>query len=229
MNQLTVALVIGDAKLAEEVQTFLRNLPIHIVLRQAEVADCLLFADQLSRLQVDVLFLGYSQAWNSFSEIVSHVRSTARPPSIVAVSDAADHEAILTAIRSGADDYIYAPVGPGARAAVERYAKLRGTQCATDRPSGKVLAFTSAKGGCGCTTIALHTAAAFLRLTGKKTLLADLDMEAGLLGFLTKVKPQYSIWRRLPEYGSPRSQLLEGAGVQRFGPPRHGSGALATR
>jgi len=55
------------------------------------------------------------------------------------------------------------------------------------------LAFVSAKGGCGATTLACHIATELPRLVRAKVLLADLDMQAGLIGFLAKTKSPYSI------------------------------------
>jgi Flp pilus assembly CpaE family ATPase len=190
MYPLTVAVVVSNSGLADEVHASLRDLPVHVILRQPERADGALFADQLSRLQVDVLFL---EMRNSFEEIVRCVRSADRPPSIVAINDSPDHETVLAAIRAGAEDYIYPPVMDKMRGVVERFARQRGPGNPLSRPSGKVLAFTSSKGGCGATTIASHAASAFQRITDKKILLADLDLDSGLIAFLMKVRVQYSM------------------------------------
>ena len=50
----------------------------------------------------------------------------------------------------------------------------------------------SAKGGCGATTIVCHVAAELGR-QNQKVLLADLDLDAGMVGFITKTKAVYSI------------------------------------
>jgi Mrp family chromosome partitioning ATPase len=64
------------------------------------------------------------------------------------------------------------------------------------RPPGKVLGFLSVKGGCGASTIACHLAAELGRLSaqrGERCLLADLDLQSGIVGFLMKVKSPYSV------------------------------------
>ena len=53
-------------------------------------------------------------------------------------------------------------------------------------------AFFSAKGGCGATTLVCHVAAELGR-QNQKVLLADLDLDAGMVGFITKTKSVYSI------------------------------------
>ena len=54
------------------------------------------------------------------------------------------------------------------------------------------MGFLSAKGGCGATTIACHTAAELGR-QDKHVLLADLDLDAGMIRFLMKTKSPYSV------------------------------------
>jgi pilus assembly protein CpaE len=51
----------------------------------------------------------------------------------------------------------------------------------------------SVKGGCGATTIACHLAVELQRLTQKEILLADLDMTAGVVGFVMNCKTPYSV------------------------------------
>jgi pilus assembly protein CpaE len=63
---------------------------------------------------------------------------------------------------------------------------------AARKDSGKVIAAVSAKGGCGSTTIICHMAAELGR-NKNKVLLADLDLEAGIVGFLMQSKSPYSI------------------------------------
>ena len=58
--------------------------------------------------------------------------------------------------------------------------------------SGKSLGFLSAKGGCGATTLVCHVAAELGR-TNQRVLLADLDLDAGMVAFITKTKSVYSI------------------------------------
>jgi pilus assembly protein CpaE len=61
------------------------------------------------------------------------------------------------------------------------------------RRGGKIIGFLSAKGGCGATTIACHTAIELPHQTKSKVLLADLDFDSGMIGFLLKSKSPYTI------------------------------------
>src|SRR6202162_6683998 len=79
------------------------------------------------------------------------------------------------------------------KSALERLAQTRERSRETRHPTVKTLGFVSAKGGCGATTLACHVATEWPRLVQSKVLLADLDLQAGLVGFLAKTKSPYSI------------------------------------
>jgi pilus assembly protein CpaE len=98
---------------------------------------------------------------------------------------------VLAAIRAGAAEYVYPPVADHLGAALERVAESRSQN--TGRALGKTVAFVSAKGGCGATTVACHVATSLRQLTGKTTLLADFDLDNGVIGFLTKTKSSYTV------------------------------------
>lgn len=62
------------------------------------------------------------------------------------------------------------------------------------RPSlGRIFAFFSPKGGTGCTTVAMNVGIELHRITGKKTLLVDLDLELGEIASFMGVKPRFHL------------------------------------
>src|ERR1035438_7883944 len=84
--------------------------------------------------------------------------------------------------------------------------------------AGKALGFFSAKGGCGATTVICHVAAA-LGLQKQKVLLMDLDLDAGMVGFITKTSQVHSIldavtnldihgWKALVSKGMPGVEIM---------------------
>src|SRR5262249_46399592 len=87
--------------------------------------------------------------------------------------------------------------------------------------SGKAVGFLSAKGGCGATTLICHVAAELGRLNNR-VLLTDLDLDAGVVGFITKTKSMYSIldavnnlhrldsnfWKALVSNGIPGVEII---------------------
>jgi pilus assembly protein CpaE len=78
------------------------------------------------------------------------------------------------------------------RALEKRSAERSRRRDAGSKTGGKSFGFLSAKGGCGATTLVTH-AAAELGRQNQKVLLADLDLDSGMVGFITKTKSVYSI------------------------------------
>ena len=94
-----------------------------------------------------------------------------------------DSDAILRSLRYGASEFLYALFDVSIQeAAISRIQKLL-QPSGGERESGKVVVFSSAKGGSGASTLAMQTASALRRASGKRVLLADFDLMAGSLGF----------------------------------------------
>jgi pilus assembly protein CpaE len=106
--------------------------------------------------------------------------------------------------------------------ALERVSREREKSRDARISASKSIAFVSAKGGCGATTLACHVAVELPRLLNSRVLLADLDMQAGLVGFLIKSKSPYSVadaasnlqrldasyWRALISNGIPNLEII---------------------
>jgi pilus assembly protein CpaE len=96
-------------------------------------------------------------------------------------------------MRAGINEYLYPPLRDPLRRALEkRSAERSRRRDAGAKAGGKSFAFFSAKGGCGATTLVTHVAAELGRLN-QKVLLADLDLDSGMVAFITKTKSVYSI------------------------------------
>jgi pilus assembly protein CpaE len=94
-------------------------------------------------------------------------------------------------LAGGADEYIVSPVADALKRAVERLAEEQ-ARLEFGTPRGKSICFLSAKGGCGATTLACHVAVELSRVT-QGVLLADLDVNNGMVAFLLKSRSPYSI------------------------------------
>ena len=74
--------------------------------------------------------------------------------------------------------------------------------------NGKILAFFSPKGGTGCTTVATNVGVELHRITGKKTLLVDLDLELGEIASFMGVKPRFHLVDLLKNFHRMDDDLL---------------------
>ena len=193
MNQLNIGLIIANQELRNEVQACLRDLPVRAALQQQVVGDWTLFLEQLERSHLDVLLVDISRSQRTFEELMRSLRTISVPPQVVVLNNSADTETILAAIRAGANEYLYPPLAAGLRKALERMSGERVKRPVRTRPRSRTLGFLSAKGGCGATTIACHVAVELQRMTSQEMLLADFDLDTGIVGFLMKAKTPYTL------------------------------------
>jgi pilus assembly protein CpaE len=224
--QVNLGLVIETKALWEELQKSISDGPVRIVLEQSEIGDWPGFADKIERMRPDVLLIEVTNLREPLDEVIRRIKATSVAPQIFAVHTAADSQLILQALRSGASEYLFPPLGDQLRQALGRVAAERSNKAHAARPGGRVLAFVSAKGGCGATTVACHTGLRLAARTGQKVLLADFDLDTGMIGFLLKAKSQYSAldalrnvhrldsnyWSALVSNGIPNLEVLSSPG-----------------
>jgi len=188
---LTVATWIEDPAMAGDVRACLAQLPVQVAVEKENGSDADRWFSQLEQVHPDVVLLGLSQIQGGLARTIERIRAAAGDAAVVAVDTNTDPQAVLAAVRAGAAEYVYPPVAEHLGAALERVTESRSQN--PGRALGKTVAFVSAKGGCGATTVACHVASSLRQLTGKTTLLADLDLDNGVIGFLTKTKSTYTI------------------------------------
>jgi len=113
---------------------------------------------------------------------------------IMAVGPMLSSEQLLAALRAGISEYLPKPVASeafgSALDAVLR--RLRWSPHAGPAQPGELVAVFSPKGGSGSTTVATNLAIHLHRLTGKRTLLLDLDLELGEIALQLGVEPRFN-------------------------------------
>lgn len=193
MYPLTIGLAIENRDLWEQAQSCLADLPFRIIVEHQDLGDVTNFLDRLERMRPDVVLVDISGWKEPLETLVSSIRGAIGDPMIIALNNSAEASAILAVLRAGINEYLFPPLQEPLRKALERRSAERSRR-RTDgvKGGGKAYAFLSAKGGCGATTLVTHVAAELGR-QNQKVLLADLDLDAGMVGFITKTKAVYSI------------------------------------
>jgi len=193
MYPLTIGLAIENRELWEQAQACLQDLPFRVIVEHQDVGDLSNLLDRLERMRPDVVLLDISSWKEPLEGLVSSIRAAIGDPMIVAVNTATDADSILSALRAGINEYLFPPLAEPLRKALEkRSAERSRRRDGSTKANGKSFGLLSAKGGCGATTLACHVAAELGR-QNQKVLLADLDLDAGMVAFLTKTKSVYSI------------------------------------
>ena len=192
MYPLTIGLVIETKELWDEVHSTLQELPVRIVIEQHELGDLAEFLDRVERLRPEVMVLEVMKLREPMEHVVARIKAGSVDPMVIALHNTAEPELILSALRAGAREFLHPPLKDNLQQALERKSLEQNKTKERRRQKGKVIGFLSAKGGCGATTIACHTAAELGR-QGKQVLLADMDFEAGMIRFLMKTKSPHSV------------------------------------
>jgi pilus assembly protein CpaE len=223
MYPITGGLVIETKELWEELNLAIQSLPFRVVFELPEIpSDWTEFEDRIERVRPDVILLEVTRLSGKLEEVVKRIRSAAGEPAVFALHTSAQSDAILAAMRAGACEYLYPPVAEPLKAALDRLGESREKSREKQVRGGKTIGFLSSKGGCGATTVACHVAADLARQDAGKILLADLDLQTGLIGFLLKAKSAYSIadavnnlqrldhsyWQGLVSNGIPNMEII---------------------
>lgn len=127
-------------------------------------------------------------------------------------------EIVMQALRAGACEFVTPPFGiENQRQAADALRRLALWDDSDEAESGRLLAFAGVKPGCGASALAACAALELARQTGRRVLLADLDLAGGAVGFYTGVEHNYSILDLLETEGAGEPVAAVPAVVSRHG------------
>ena len=196
-RQLRAALVSADPHLREVVVESIQDagLPIRLDLEIAAPSRQV-GPEQLERLRSgdpDLVILDMNDDPERAIWAAGAIASGNPRVALVGVGPELGASMLLDAMRAGLVEYAPRPVeGTNVRDALERVMRKRGwNESAEGQRNGKLLAFFSPKGGSGSTSVITNVGIELHRLTGRKTLLVDLDLELGEIASLLGVRPRF--------------------------------------
>jgi pilus assembly protein CpaE len=222
MYPLTIGLAIENRDLMEQAQACLAELPFRVIVEHQDIGDLSSFLDRLERMRPDVVLVDISGWKEPLEGLASSIRSVTGDAMLIALNVTAEADAILASLRAGINEYLFPPLAESLRRTLEKRSVERSRRRDGGvKGAGKAFAFFSAKGGCGATTLICHVAAELGR-QNQKVLLADLDLDAGMIGFITKTKAVWSIldainnlhrldihyWKALVSNGIPGVEIM---------------------
>jgi pilus assembly protein CpaE len=217
--RLTIGVSIAARELRQEVENCFRDLPLQIVIDEQDYQALLAGVESL---RPDVVLIDIGKLTAPLEAVVRNLKAASGASMVIVLHTSAEPEKILAALRAGANEYIFPPLEANLRAALERRSGEHSQTRAGVRGKGKTVAFLSAKGGCGATTLACHVAVELGRHSAQHVMLADLDFTSGMISFLMRSKSPYTVldavrnlhrldlnyWRALCSNGYPGLEVI---------------------
>src|ERR687891_1401479 len=109
---------------------------------------------------------------------------------IISAAQNASPDLILSSLRAGAREFLRLPIiADELRTVLDRVSDFTTKQVEAPKKKGRMVAVFSSKGGCGTSFLATNLAAA----TNSKTVLVDLNLQAGDLPLFLGLEAKYSI------------------------------------
>lgn len=127
---------------------------------------------------------------NEALRLVSALREASPETAGIVVNGARRLGSVVRAKQAGAWGYLTEPYD--LRALAERLGVERSMQPESES-SGRLIAFISAQGGAGASTVAMNTAIALSERMQGQTLLADYDFHCGATAFNLKMEPEHTL------------------------------------
>jgi pilus assembly protein CpaE len=191
-NVLRVAIVDPNDQSRDNLKSML--LGMDIVWLDAECSRYEFFADVIDQSKPDVAMINMDGGAERALSLMERLRSSSPECNLFAISKSADGQLILKAIRSGAKEFLTAPVElEELYAALERL--LQSKYSSTDgRSRGcKMIAIAGATGGVGCTSVAVNIGCNLAKKPENTVALVDLDLALGDADVFLDSIPDYSL------------------------------------
>jgi pilus assembly protein CpaE len=155
---------------------------------------------------------------------------------LIGMGNAVASDLLLQAIRAGLSEYLIKPVTE--QSVAEAVDRLRSKIVPVEPDDGalaRTFAFFSAKGGSGTSTAVTNLGVELRRITGKRTLIVDLDAELGEISLLLGVQPQFNFVDLVQNFHRMDANLLasyieqHSSGVHLLSAPFHPDRAAALK
>jgi pilus assembly protein CpaE len=155
---------------------------------EAECARYEFFFDVISQSSPDVVIVSLDSDQTKALQLISQLTQVSPDLPILAVSAKGDGQAILQALRSGAKEFLTAPVVIEDLLKALRRLRPRGDSRLGHETNGKstvgppvqqVITVLGSRGGVGCTSIAVNLGATLAQRADQSVALVDLDLALG--------------------------------------------------
>jgi pilus assembly protein CpaE len=144
---------------------------------------------ELIRLKPAAAIISVGANSENAIRLIRQLASEAPKTAVIAAAQNASPELLLQSLRAGAREFLQLPIRMDElKTVLDRVAEFSAGQVETPKKKGRMVAVFSSKGGCGTSFIATNLAAS----TNARTVLVDLNLQAGDLPLFLGVDPKYS-------------------------------------
>ena len=147
--------------------------------------------DEIVRLKPNAAIVALGPNADTTVRFIQRLNVECPTTTIISAAQDASSDLIVGSLRAGAREFLKIPISADElRTVLDRVSEFSTKQqVEAPRKKGRMIAVFSSKGGCGTSFIATNFAAA----TNSKTVLVDLNLQAGDLPLFLGVDPKYSI------------------------------------
>ncbi|HKR58776.1 MAG TPA: AAA family ATPase [Pyrinomonadaceae bacterium] len=145
--------------------------------------------DEISRLKPMAAIISLGAQPEPSIKFIKRLAAEFPGMAIISAAHNASRELLLQSIRAGAREFLELPVKNQELSTVfDRVAEFCHSHVEAPKKKGRMIAVFSSKGGCGTSFLATNIAAC----SGARTILVDLNLQAGDLQLFLGVNPKYS-------------------------------------
>jgi len=202
---ISAGIIVTDPEFRRQIVDCLKGLSVRIEFAVDHIAGQ---AQNTASTNPDLLVLDFSQP--GMPGVMAEIRSIEAPVAVIAVHHLGEAEAILTALRLGAREFLWPPLNEKALAAAVRAIEAEKVRRDARRQAATAVGFLAAAGGCGATTIACHVAADLRRSGAGQVGVLDFDLAAGMAGFWFGASANYSVLDAVHNLGRMDTSLWRG-------------------
>jgi len=146
--------------------------------------------EEIVRLKPTAAIIALGPNADNAVRFIERLKSECPNTALISAAQNASPEMILNSLRAGAREFLRLPIiADELRTVLDRISEFTVKQVEAPKKKGRMVAVFSSKGGCGTSFMATNLAAA----TNSKTVVVDLNLQAGDLPLFLGLEAKYSI------------------------------------
>src|SRR2546423_4525236 len=146
--------------------------------------------EEIVRLKPAAAIIALGSNADNAVRFIERLNAECPGTALISAAQDASPDMILRSLRAGAREFLRIPISvEGLRTVLDRVSEYCTKKEEAPNRKGRMVAVFSSKGGCGTSFMATNLAAA----TASKTVLVDLNLQAGDLPLFLGIDPKYSI------------------------------------